>query len=360
MIHIPQESFELLRGEKYQSVDCSANPPTVQEIVSEPPVISVLMLVYNHERFLAEALESIIFQQCSYSFEIVIGEDASSDRSLSILKEYRQKFPEKIRIVSGEKNIGAIGNFFRTLSFCRGKYLAFCEGDDYWKRTDKLQLQVNFLETHLDCSAAFTSAERYFQSSGKTESVISIDTTEGFWNFSDILFDYRGWPASCTLFCRRELMIRFQQEIPWSTWNLALGDAAWRLALASYGRIACLPEVTGVYRTNAGSATKSGLPERIVRLVADSWFIRNSYALQHGNEAQQRELALDLLSMLASASSGTICPARVAELFRLGHIFGKHWTWREYIRLQSSRHMGSLRLLRWTLNCFKMVKQNRN
>lgn len=112
------------------------------------PLVSILSLTYNHEKYIARALDSWLNQQTNFDYEIVLGEDCSTDSTRAIIETYRRKNPEQIRLITSDKNIGPQPNFMRTLKACRGKYIAFCEGDDYWTDPNKLQYQVDFLESH--------------------------------------------------------------------------------------------------------------------------------------------------------------------------------------------------------------------
>jgi len=111
-----------------------------------PPTVSVFVMVYNHEKYIAECLDGILMQKCNFSYNIVVGEDASTDKSREILLEYCIKYPGKFKLILHEKNIGAASNQIAVFRACTGKYIALCEGDDYWTDPYKLQKQVDFLE----------------------------------------------------------------------------------------------------------------------------------------------------------------------------------------------------------------------
>lgn len=114
--------------------------------------VSALIVTYNHEAYIAQAIEGILMQETDFPIELVIGEDCSTDRTREICLEYQRKHPELIRLLLNEKNIGMMPNFVQTLQACRGKYVALCEGDDYWTDPLKLQKQVDFLEENLNIS----------------------------------------------------------------------------------------------------------------------------------------------------------------------------------------------------------------
>lgn len=113
-------------------------------------IVSVLVLTYNHIKFIKQALDSILCQKTNFNYEIVIGDDCSTDGSREVIKEYKRKYPDKIRAFFQKKNIGAVKNGYCVLKKARGKYLAQLETDDYWNDEYKLQKQVDWLEQHRD------------------------------------------------------------------------------------------------------------------------------------------------------------------------------------------------------------------
>jgi len=119
------------------------------------PLVSVLMLVYNHEEFIEQAVCSVLDQKCDFPFEIVMGDDASTDGTLSRLRSLEQRYPGKLRILSSDRNLGITGNFLRTLEACHGEYIAMLEGDDYW--VDKRKLQDQVAQLNSDPSLALSA-----------------------------------------------------------------------------------------------------------------------------------------------------------------------------------------------------------
>lgn len=133
------------------------------------PVISVMMLVYNHEIFIREALDSILMQITDLPYEIVIGDDASQDNTALILEEYRSKYPEIIRVISHPKNIGAMNNHKQTMQACRGEFVAICEGDDYWSDRHKLKKQHALLDSVPELSFVCHRVDYYYQKEKRME-----------------------------------------------------------------------------------------------------------------------------------------------------------------------------------------------
>ena len=118
-------------------------------------LLSVCMTTYNHEDYISQAIESVLMQLTNFRYELVIGEDCSTDNTRKICIEYKNKYPEKIKLLLREQNLGMFENGILTMKDCKGKYIATLEGDDYWTDPNKLQKQVDFLEKNQDFSVCF-------------------------------------------------------------------------------------------------------------------------------------------------------------------------------------------------------------
>ena len=116
------------------------------------PMVSVSMVTYNHQKYLRQAIEGVLMQRTTFPVQLVIGEDCSTDGTLDICIEYKNKYPEQIKLVSHTQNVGSKQNAIDTINACEGKYIAICDGDDYWIDKNKLQRQISFLETHPEFS----------------------------------------------------------------------------------------------------------------------------------------------------------------------------------------------------------------
>lgn len=118
------------------------------------PVVSVAIIAYNVDKYISAAIESVLSQKTNFEFELVIGEDCSTDNTREIILEYQKKHPNIIKPLLHERNLGLTPNSVATQNACTGKYIALLDGDDYWTNDNKLQLQVDFLENNLDYSAS--------------------------------------------------------------------------------------------------------------------------------------------------------------------------------------------------------------
>lgn len=124
-------------------------------VLTQSPIVSVLMITYNHGKYISEAIESVLTQKTDFPFELVIAEDCSSDNTRNIAFDYVARHPSKIRVLYSSKNVGVNKNYARAFTACRGEYIALCEGDDYWQDPLKLQKQVDFLSKNKSYIAAY-------------------------------------------------------------------------------------------------------------------------------------------------------------------------------------------------------------
>lgn len=205
--------------------------------------VSVCIITYNHEKFLAQAIEGALIQDVKVDYEIVIGEDCSTDDTANIALDYQKKFPDRIRVYAREHNLGMMRNFIRTIEACRGEYIALCEGDDYWTSPHKLQEQVEFLDNHPDF--AICSHNVLLRQEGSADPGIEwlgakhneVSTLE------DLLRDGSGG-ATCSLMFRNKVF----GEFPDWYYTSPGGDWALQVLCASQGNLYYFREVMGVFR----------------------------------------------------------------------------------------------------------------
>jgi len=134
------------------------------------PLVSVCCITYNHEPYIEDALEGFLTQETDFPFEILIHDDASTDMTADIIREYEAAYPNLIRPIYQVENQYSKGNKpgLNILQRARGKYIALCEGDDYWIDTEKMQKQAEFLETHLEYGLVHADGHFYYVKNGKT------------------------------------------------------------------------------------------------------------------------------------------------------------------------------------------------
>jgi glycosyltransferase involved in cell wall biosynthesis len=234
----------------------------VETLVVEKPMVSVVMIAYNVESYIRQAIESILMQRVNFSFEIVVGEDCSTDGTRDILLQYAAKHPNVVRPLLREKNLGMNTNFFSTLREHRGKYVALLDGDDYWTSPDKLQKQVDFLEAHPDYSICFHNvmvvyeggnpAPHPFHMHGRKTQLQRPVPRE-----TSAVEDLLGgnFIQTCSAVFRSGLI----REIP--DWFLMMPTFDWPLHVcnASHGPVRYLDEIMGAYRVHSGGMWSSNM-----------------------------------------------------------------------------------------------------
>jgi glycosyltransferase involved in cell wall biosynthesis len=226
------------------------------------PLVSVSMVTYNHQAYIAQAIEGVLQQQTTFPFELVIGEDCSTDRTREIVLEYQKKYPSIIRVITSERNVGIKKNVYRTFKVCRGKYLAFCEGDDYWHVSHKLQKQLNYMESHSECGLILADCDEYDQKTGKLKK--DRNYAKGFRTpinlaIEDIIMNIGVAKYTCTSFTRSDLFNRLVDTDPHLHQNpeFLMGDTQVWAELAACSTVTYIPETYGTHRVLEESASRS-------------------------------------------------------------------------------------------------------
>lgn len=210
--------------------------------------VSVFMLAYNCSKYLSEAIEGVMNQETELTVELVIGEDKSQDNTMEIIKRYLNKYPDKIRLITSRNNVGMMKNTIRTLNACRGKYIAICEGDDYWTDNKKIKKQVEFLEKNPDFSMCSHAVETIFEDViEKNPFVPSIEIAD----FNEIATRGHFVPIMSVMF-RREAL----PEIPSWFEKLWAGDIPLIHLITHYGKNYHSSEIMGVKRKHPGGITQ--------------------------------------------------------------------------------------------------------
>ncbi|TXK49865.1 glycosyltransferase [Pontibacter qinzhouensis] len=211
-----------------------------------PPKVSICMITYNHEPYIQQAVEGIMMQETNFDYELVIGEDCSTDKTREIVKNLKAKFPDKIKLLLPEHNLGMMKNFIETFQSCSGKYIALCEGDDYWTDTFKLQKQVDFLDQNAEFSISFHRVIQKNEVTGREE--LSNKGQKPISTLEDLFKKNFLCTASCVF--RHGLF----KECPDFFYNTGAGDWVLHMLNAAHGKIAYSDEVMAVYRIHTGGA----------------------------------------------------------------------------------------------------------
>lgn len=128
--------------------------------------VSVLMLAYNQQEYIDEAIRSVVLQRTAFAFELIVADDASSDATPEHIARWQQRYPDIVRVLPRQANLGLARNFIRAYREARGEYIAICEGDDFWTDSRKLQRQADFMDSHKEYAMCFHRVVNYYQADG--------------------------------------------------------------------------------------------------------------------------------------------------------------------------------------------------
>lgn len=225
-------------------------------------LISTIIPSYNRANTVGETIDSILAQKVDADIEIVIGDDCSTDNAREVLEQYRQKYPDIIRLFLREQNMGLGANWASCVKECRGKYICNCDNDDYWHNPNKLQLQLDHMESHPDCNVLITNHRCHNRDTGViTEEVAKIDRTiplqKAMWGGSSF--------CNATIMYRADFMKAHLDLDEFINRRLSLQDwPAW-VILSAYSDFDVLPVSTATFGIETVSITRPDTYERLER-----------------------------------------------------------------------------------------------
>ena len=218
------------------------------------PLVSISCITYNHTKYIRKCLDGFLMQRTNFEFEILIHDDASTDSTANIIKEYVALHPNIIKPIyqienqysKGQRGINIKYNFPR----CQGKYIALCEGDDYWTDPLKLQKQVDFLEGNKEYTGCFHYTQT-IKENGESGRMYGQNSNKVDFNAEDTFSTLALFHTSSFVFLRSAL------ELPIWLSKVVSGDMALFSIIASKGKLRCLPEIMSVYRKHEGGITNT-------------------------------------------------------------------------------------------------------
>ncbi|HQU45222.1 MAG: hypothetical protein B7Z73_11980 [Planctomycetia bacterium 21-64-5] len=265
--------------------------------MQQAPKVSVAMITFNHERFIVQAVESALAQQADFDFEIVVGEDASTDRTRELLTALAERHPGRIRLILHNTNVGMHRNLIAVLAACRGQYVALLEGDDYWTDPEKLRRQVEVFDRRPEVVICHHNAMAVYDDDRSPAFVWHTRSPARHTTLESLLDGNRI--VTCTAVFRNGLL----GELP--EWYSAghVGDWTLHVLNARHGRIAYIDRVMAVYRLHWGGIWSPRPRRRTIEgLIATAELMKGSLS-----ERQRRRLTrtiarwhADLVQLLLS------------------------------------------------------------
>lgn len=214
------------------------------------PLVAIKCTAYNHASYIKDTLEGFVIQKTNFPFIAIVHDDASTDGTAEIIREYAEKYPHIIKPIFEEKNLYSQGNrvlekvIEQAIDSTNAKYLTWCEGDDYWTDPLKLQKQVDFMEAHPGYSLHFHNASYFNQQLGKVTGQFDRYPEDTTVPTETMIIEGGGFCPSCSLFYRAELM----KDYPDFAKNYHIGDLPLQIYLAIKGKVYYSKENMSTYR----------------------------------------------------------------------------------------------------------------
>lgn len=224
--------------------------------------LSILMVTYNHENFIAQAIESVLMQETDFEYELIICDDYSTDNTRKIVEQFAADNPSRIRFLNREKNLGPAQNFIKGFFECRGQYVAFLEGDDYWTFPTKLQQQINALDSNPNWAICFHTVRVIHEDGSQPPEEYPKNRNKTEYSLEDLLSV--NFIQTCSLVVRNGLVCEFPE------WYMKAVPGDWPFSIlhAQHGKISYLPEVMATYRRHsAGTWTTRDRIDMLVSTV---------------------------------------------------------------------------------------------
>jgi glycosyltransferase involved in cell wall biosynthesis len=278
--------------------------------VTAPPRVSVVLRTFDHEPFIAQAIESVLIQQAEFPFELIVGEDCSSDGTREIVRGYAERHPELITAVLPERNVGHGEIFRRALEATAGEFIAYLDGDDYWTSPAKLARQVEYLDRNPDCANCFHDVSLVYDRAGMPSGAVSPGFGDGQFSLEQIVMECFV-PAPAMMFRRRVA----EGLRPW------IFDSAWidwliHIRSAELGPIGYLPEPLAAYRVHEGGMFSA--MDRVSQLEEDIEFYarllpelpKQGKLIQRCLSYRRAQLAIERLDVSLEACVVLVDPRR--------------------------------------------------
>ena len=258
------------------------------------PLVSVCCLTYNHVKYVGQCLEGFACQKTNFPFEILIHDDASQDDTQNVILEFAAKYDSEVvkpicqKINQFSQGISPLRQIL--LPRVKGKYIALCEGDDYWTDPLKLQKQVDFLEAHPEYGMCYTQCVSYRQNTGKVDRTPWGGPNESL----ESLLRMNTVPTLTVMF-RADLLRAYVSEIRPHERDWLMGDYPMWLYFAGNSKIKFLNATTGVYRVLSDSASHASAWQQRIRFIDSTWDIQRFYIERYGIPAEFAEFEQGLV-----------------------------------------------------------------
>jgi glycosyltransferase involved in cell wall biosynthesis len=231
--------------------------------------LSVHIVTYNHARFIRQTLDSALRQRLSCEHEILVGDDCSTDGTTEILKEYQLRHPDRIKPVFREKNLGPGPNAVDLLKKCCGEYVAFLEGDDYWTDSEKIRLQLEYLDQHPQCTLVHHAVEQISWPSGERLGELPLRQFR-MQRPDPRMLAMTNYIQTCSVMFRRSALPPLDEKYV----QLRIGDWPLFVLLTQNGWVGYIDRTMAHYRIHSSNSWNNREPEyKLKAMEAMAWYL---------------------------------------------------------------------------------------
>lgn len=250
-------------------------------------LLSVVMITYGHEKFIEQAIHGVLSQECDFDFELIVANDCSPDNTHIIIQDLIAKHPKasKIKYVRHDNNIGMMPNFLFALKSAKGKYIALCEGDDYWNLSSKVQKQVDFLEANSEFGLCHTNNSRFTQNTQKSidDTTIKVSCIDVFSGLIKAQYPI----STLTTVFHKTIWEQYIMDINPAGKDWLMGDLPFWLYLSKDYKVHYQDDITAVYRVVEESASNTQDLNKMIRFDKSvkevKLFFLEKYAKDHND-----------------------------------------------------------------------------
>lgn len=267
------------------------------------PLVSICCLAYNHEPYIRDCLDGFVMQKTDFPFEVLIHDDASTDKTAEVIREYESKYPQIIKPVYQTENkyskgvkVNSVYNFARA----RGQYIALCEGDDYWTNPLKLQVQVDFLEANPDYSMCFHNALLKWEDGREGLSMSNLEDRD--YSGEELYENFIVPTASCVV--RKDVFESDLYKIASKNKNFCFGDIVMWLTASECGKIRAMSDSMSVYRKHMGGVVYSFTPDKTKQMCIHNVEIPKVFGTRYRKGAKLFVVSLCCRSTVALLRRG--------------------------------------------------------
>jgi glucosyltransferase len=227
------------------------------------PLVSIIIPSFNRMDTIEQTIKSIICQKCNFKFEIIIGDDCSTDQVRSILTRYKEEFPHLIKLIFHDHNIGLGANWASCVKQSKGRYIANCDNEDYWHNCDKLQIQVDFMDKHLEYGMCHTDYRIHNRISGKIDNVKISNSNFKEYDLQKAVFNGEFKCCNASVLYRKELIDKYINLDDYINLQFTLQDCNTWMILSKYTNFYCLPISTSTFGVETQSITRPNSFEKL-------------------------------------------------------------------------------------------------